>query len=202
MIVQQVFPVTRPTTVADLYADARRARRAKRPWVVMNMISSADGAASIAGVSGGLGNDSDRAVLRQLRSIAHGVIVGAQTVRSESYSPLPPHQTLAVVSRTSNLGSRSDELFGAGNTVVVSGDVEDICASLAGDVWILEGGPTLNAQMLAAECVDEICLTISPSFVAGDVGRIVQGGSSPRSKWNLTHVALDDDFVFLRYLRP
>ncbi len=167
----------------------------------MSMISSADGAMSIDGVSGGLGGPADRNALRHLRSIADGVIVGAQTVRSESYSPLPSHQTLVVVSRSADLGTRTDELIAAGNTKVASGDVQTISSSLHGDIWILEGGPNLNAQMLAAECVDEICLTISPTLVSGSIGRIVSGNDSLNEIWSLAMIAHDADFVFLRYVR-
>lgn len=167
----------------------------------MSMISSADGAISIDGVSGGLGGPADRSVFRHLRSLADGVLVGAETVRSESYSPLPSNQTLAVVSSTSDLGARTDDLLGAGNTVVVSGDAHTICTALKGDIWILEGGPKLNAQVLAANCVDEICLTVSPVFVGSDAGRIVDGVAASTQSWTIAHIARDEDFVFLRYLR-
>lgn len=123
-------------------------------------------------------------------------------MRSESYSPLPPHQTLAVISRTSNLGDTAPELLGAGNTVVHSGTMSDICSRLDGDIWILEGGPTVNAQMLESGCVDEVCLTIAPQFVAGGVGRMTNGGASLDSTWRLVHIAHEDNFVFLRYVRP
>lgn len=165
------------------------------------MISSADGAVAIDGVSGGLGGHSDRSVFRHLRSVADGVLVGARTVRRESYSPLPSHQTLVVVSKSGNLGVHSSNLTSAGNTLVVDGEVRGICSALAGDIWILEGGPSLNAQMLAGDCIDEICLTIAPRFVSSNVGRIIGDGAMADHLWNLAHIAHDEGFVFLRYLR-
>jgi riboflavin biosynthesis pyrimidine reductase len=165
------------------------------------MISSADGAMEIDGTSGGLGSDSDRRVFRHLRSIADGVLVGARTVRSESYSPLPSHQTLVVVSRTGDLGEHSADLTSADNTLVVDGEAREICAALTGTIWILEGGPLLNAQMLSADCIDEICLTVAPRFVSGDAGRIIGDGGSSDHRWDLVHIAHDEGFVFLRYLR-
>lgn len=196
-----MFPAVQETSIVDLYSDSVRRRHADRPWVVMSMISSADGAMSIGGVSGGLGGRADRSVFSHLRSIADGVLVGAQTVRSECYSPLPARQTLAVVSKSANLGDSGEALVSAGNTIVVSGDVRSICRQLEGDVWILEGGPKLNAQMLEADCIDEICLTISPKFVAGAIGRIVAGETMLSATWSLVHIAHEDDFVFLRYVR-
>jgi riboflavin biosynthesis pyrimidine reductase len=92
-------------------------------------------------------------------------------------------------------------LIAAGNSIIVNGDVRDICTSLAGDVWILEGGPSLNAQMIAADCVDEVCLTIAPRFISGDAGRIISGGDLADQKWDLIHIAHHEGFVFLRYVR-
>ena len=198
---QQVFPIHRECSVADLYDDRRRDRHADRPWIILSMISSADGAMAIDGTSGGLGGDSDRSVFRHLRSIADGVLVGAGTVRSESYSPLPSRQTLVVVSKTGNLGAQMSILTSAGNTRVVDGDVRGICSALVGEIWILEGGSSLNAQMLAGDCIDDVCLTIAPRFVSSDVGRIIGDGEFVDHQWNLAHIAHDEGFVFLRYLR-
>jgi riboflavin biosynthesis pyrimidine reductase len=198
---QQLHPVVRDTDVHVLYGSQNRPRLTSRPWIILSMISSADGAVSIDGVSGGLGGPADRAVFRHLRSIADGVIVGAETVRQESYSPLPAHQQLTVVSTSRNLGEHSDILLAAGNTSIVSGDVHAICTSLSGNIWVLEGGPTLNAQMLAQDCVDEVCLTISPRFVGGDTQRIVTGSELDDSTWDVAHIAHQDGFVFVRYLR-
>lgn len=167
----------------------------------MSMISSADGAMTVDGTSTGLGGHVDRSVFLYLRSLADGVIVGARTVRREGYSPLPAHQRLAIVSTTGDFAGRTDALRAAGNTRVVSGDPSDFVPALEGNVWILEGGPTLNAQMLERGFVDEICLTISPRFIGSNARRIVDGSTSFDDAWSLAHIAHDDGFVFLRYLR-
>ncbi len=65
--------------------DARR--RVGRPWVLTNMVSSLDGAIAVDGVSGALGGDGDHRVFRALRAQADVVLVGASTVRAESYGP-------------------------------------------------------------------------------------------------------------------
>lgn len=54
----------------------------------INFVSSADGAATVAGRSGKLGNESDRALMRVLRETADAVMVGAGTVRAEGYGGL------------------------------------------------------------------------------------------------------------------
>jgi riboflavin biosynthesis pyrimidine reductase len=55
------------------------------PWVRVNFVASADGAASVAGRSGGLASGADRQVFGVLRRLADVVLVGAGTVRAEDY---------------------------------------------------------------------------------------------------------------------
>lgn len=55
------------------------------PWVRVNFVSSADGAATVEGTSGGLGSDADKQVFGVLRELAEVVLVGAGTVRAENY---------------------------------------------------------------------------------------------------------------------
>jgi riboflavin biosynthesis pyrimidine reductase len=55
-------------------------------WVRASFISSLDGAATADGRSGALGGAGDRAVFRLMRELADVVVVGAGTVRVETYS--------------------------------------------------------------------------------------------------------------------
>ncbi|MDQ3384586.1 MAG: dihydrofolate reductase family protein [Actinomycetota bacterium] len=73
-----------------------------RPWVVTNMIASADGATTVAGRSGGLGGPADRQVFHLLRASVDVVVAGAETVRVERYRPIlePRPVPIAVVSRS------------------------------------------------------------------------------------------------------
>ena len=79
-----------------------RAPRPGRPWLLANMIASADGSAALEGRSGGLGGPADRQVFHLLRSLADVVLVAAETVRVERYRPIrePRPVPVAVVSRS------------------------------------------------------------------------------------------------------
>lgn len=198
---RMLVPEVRPIAVEDAYDGAHRRRRADRPWVVLTMISSADGAVVVDGSSGGLGNDTDRAVFLHMHRSADTVLVGAETVRSDGYHALPSHQRLVVMSRTGDLGPHTAELLAAGNTDVVSGDVIDIVRGLPGDVCSLEGGPRLNGQMLEADLVDEVNLTIAPVFVSGESTRVAIGAMLDPTRWTLAHVCEDEGYLFVRYLR-
>jgi riboflavin biosynthesis pyrimidine reductase len=58
---------------------------AVRPRLMLNMVSTADGRATLAGRSGSIGGAADRALFHALRAPVDGVLVGAGTVRTESY---------------------------------------------------------------------------------------------------------------------
>jgi riboflavin biosynthesis pyrimidine reductase len=51
------------------------------------MVASLDGAITIAGRSGGLGGEADRAMFFALRHVADVILVGAGTARAEDYGP-------------------------------------------------------------------------------------------------------------------
>ena len=200
-----LFPRPQEISVAAAYDNAHRTRRrddsGDRPWVVLSMISTADGATAIDGNSAKLGGPTDREVFLHLHRSADCVLVGAQTIRQDSYSPLPAHQKLVVLSHTGDLGANTQALLDAGNTQIVTGDVRNIVHDLSGNICVLEGGSNLNNQMLQANLIDEICLTIAPMFVGGTTPRIFEGEWFNHDSWTLAHVCHDSGFVFLRYLR-
>ncbi|HEX6460628.1 MAG TPA: dihydrofolate reductase family protein [Thermoleophilaceae bacterium] len=61
---------------------------ADRPYLALNMISTADGKAAVQGRTAAMSSKTDRAVFHNLRTQADAVMAGAGTVRSERYAPL------------------------------------------------------------------------------------------------------------------
>lgn len=61
---------------------------AERPYLIVNMASTADGKATIDGRAGGIGNEADRQLFHALRTQVDAVLVGAGTVRAERYGRL------------------------------------------------------------------------------------------------------------------
>jgi riboflavin-specific deaminase-like protein len=59
-----------------------------RPYVLLNMISTVDGRASIGGRSGAIGGVADKQLFHGLRTVVDGVMAGAGTIRSERYRRL------------------------------------------------------------------------------------------------------------------
>lgn len=67
---------------------------------------------------------------------------------------------------------------------------------------LCEGGPTLNATLLADDLVDEVFLTIAPLLVGGNAPRIARGIEPTRSHpMRLVELAEHDDELLLRYRR-
>ncbi len=59
-----------------------------RPRVLLNMVSTIDGRATIGGRSGPIGGRADRELFHALRTVVDAVMVGAGTARAERYGPL------------------------------------------------------------------------------------------------------------------
>ncbi len=91
---------------------------AGRAWVRFNFVSAADGAATLDGLSGGLGTPGDRRLFALLRRPADVVLIGAGTIRAEGYEGdlvsaedrawreargLPGHPGIAVLSGSLDL---------------------------------------------------------------------------------------------------
>lgn len=76
--------------VLELLAELRPQARAHadRPFVFVNMISTADGRAARDGRTEALGSDADLALLVGLREIADAVLLGPGTLRAEGYDRL------------------------------------------------------------------------------------------------------------------
>lgn len=220
----------------ELYRTDSRSPVDGSGWLVMNMITSIDGAIAVDGLSGGLGNEADLAVFMTLRRLTNVILVGAGTANAEGYK-VPNadadgrRPVIAVVSRRLSI-DLSSALFVDPHyrPVVVTttdadpvklaavGEVADVIAAGVGRVDVTlavrqlgnrvgptilaEGGPTLNAELVAADLVDEVCVTTSPSIVGGAGGRMLANGPDhdPRS-FVVDRSTMVGGLIFTRYLR-
>lgn len=87
---RQLLPTAGPVDPIAAHAAASRPAPAGRPWVLVNMVASIDGAATVDGLSGGLGGPADRVVFSAIRAVADVILVAAGTVRAEGYGPPRP----------------------------------------------------------------------------------------------------------------
>ncbi|TFC96295.1 MULTISPECIES: pyrimidine reductase family protein [Cryobacterium] len=215
------------------------------PHLRVNFIASLDGAATRAGMSGGLGNTDDKLVFDTLRTLTDVIVVGAGTVRAEGYGGIrldpadaawrvgaglgaqppvavvssrldldPSHPLFAdaavrplVVTHAASPLQRRRDLAEVADVLVCGEDAvnpRQMVAALAerGLVQVLcEGGPHLFGALIEADCIDELCLTVSPVLEGGPAGRIALGRDTASRDMSLLHVLTAGDMLFLRYAR-
>lgn len=215
------LPESENASIDDLYGRRRAAHPDGRPTVELCMITTPDGAISVDGRSGPLGSTADSAVLAVLRQTCDVVVVGAGTVRTESYgAPARAGLRIGVVSRSGNVDTTTP-LFTSGSGFLVvpatapvptvdhvvcgddSVDFARLLATLHSDFGAsfvhVEGGPQINAELLAIDCVDAVNLTVAP-FVSGGEADGISAHTTLR-RFMLEHLCVDGAHVFARYAR-
>ncbi|HXC23324.1 MAG TPA: dihydrofolate reductase family protein [Solirubrobacteraceae bacterium] len=228
--------------------EAARAQTRARPYLLLNMIATADGRATLGGRSGPLGARADKELLYGLRTAVDAVMAGAGTVRAERYGQLirddrarrlrrdrglAEEPLACIVSGRLALDSGIPLLGEAGVRVAILTPSEaslpqdcraeisyvrcardgrldlpaamaELHARLGVRMLLCEGGPHLNAQLLAHGLVDELFLTLSPKLAGGDAVsetlRIVSGPEfDPPLELELAGALEHDSYLFLRY---
>jgi riboflavin-specific deaminase-like protein len=93
---QLLYPESRTTSPEELASGLRLHDKAPpdRPYLVLNMVSSLDGKATIDWRTKGLSTEVDRQLFHRLRTQADAVMVGAGTVRAERYGRMAKSEEL------------------------------------------------------------------------------------------------------------
>jgi len=221
---RQLLPPGPEATAEELAAayDLRALAPADRPAVAVNMIASLDGRITVDGRARGLANRADYELFHALRARVDAVMVGAQTVRVESYGPM---EALAVlVTRTADVPPDVGLLAAPDNRVAVLTPSPDAtlpeCAAevsyLRGTLvdglralrhehavhsLLCEGGPQLLGDLIRDGLVDELHLVIAPKLAAGiDPLTIVSGPSlDPPPELSLLSVHESGGYLFTRW---
>jgi riboflavin-specific deaminase-like protein len=229
--------------------------RPERPYLVLDMVASADGKATVEGRTRALGNDADRAVFHHLRTQCDAVLVGAGTVRIERYGRmikwpelrekreregLTPDPLALVASARLDLSPDLPLLADPESHVVIRTSSELELQETAARIEYLrppaealepetdpggaprfrlgpllerlrsghgvrsvlcEGGPTLNAHLLAEGLVDELFLCVAPLLVGGaQAPTIVTGDPLPKAaEMELVWAYESEAHLLLRY---
>lgn len=109
--------------------------------------------------------------------------------------------TTAEVARTRpELRERADLLL-AGDTAVDVGAAVERLQARGFHRILCEGGPTLLDELIAADLVDEMCVTISPTLSGESTGRRPGAHLDRPARMSLRHSVNDGDYVYLRYSR-
>lgn len=177
------------------------------PGLRVNLVATLDGGtADAGGTSAGITAGADRVVLGAIRSVSDTVLIGAATLRAEP-GLVPKRTHLTVLTTTGDFsGATVRDDIEPGRILVVgpSGAEERARATFSApfeyfavdgdravplarmltalrerglEKIVCEGGPRLVGQLLAANLVDEICLTTVPRIVGQP--QVLFGGASP-----------------------
>jgi len=216
-----------------------------RPYVVLNMVSTADGRATLGGRAGPIGNRADRELFHQLRTRTDAVLVGAGTARVEHYGRLvrdpalraqrehdgleadplaclvsgrldlpledvpllrDPSSTVAILTASDaelrGAAARMHYLRAAEGIVDLRPMLGELRSRLGVRSILCEGGPTLNAALLAEGLVDELFLSLAPKLTGGlDPLTIVAGAALPEPiDMDLSWLLECEGHLFLRYV--
>lgn len=91
--VLRLFPQpATPLAAEDVYTEISFPILRTRPYVVINMVASLDGKASLSGKAGSIGSSIDRLLMRTLRAHADAVMIGAGTLRAEKLTLTVPEK--------------------------------------------------------------------------------------------------------------
>lgn len=180
-----------PVDILEMLFSERR-EVAGRPWVMLNMVESIDGATAVDGGASALNDADDRALFLGLRAVADVVMNGAETVRRENLGPvrineemaewraragMGPHPRMVVLTRSLDLDP-SQRVFSDPDRrpMVITGQGADpsrveLISTVADVVRVetLDGPGIVSALGDAGVVLCEGGPTINSQLIRGDV---------------------------------
>jgi riboflavin biosynthesis pyrimidine reductase len=191
-------PATIPEIVEGLGLWERPVSPAPRPRLILNMVSSVDGRATVEGRSGPLSDRADRQLFHGLRTAVDAVLVGARTARVERYGRLIPQQERRALRRERGLSE--EPLACLVSASLALGDDIPLLAEPAARLAILTPSasslPTCAADVDYVRTTSDGQLDLAAALVeVGDrfgVGSVLCEGG-PHLAGELIHAGLVDE---------
>jgi 5-amino-6-(5-phosphoribosylamino)uracil reductase len=218
LTLRRILPDHRETTPFDATTGFEFAALAppERPYIALNMVATADGAASLGGRTRELSDPTDRAIFHGLRTQVDCVMVGAGIVSGRLALPADLPMLADTESRVVVMTGSDGDITGAAAKVDylrASGGDELLLAPLVARLRaehgvrsvLCEGGPHLNRSLLAERLVDEVFLTLAPKLVGGAPDTTIVAGAPPDEPLELELVSVHESAggLYLRYcVRP
>jgi riboflavin biosynthesis pyrimidine reductase len=139
----------------------------------------------VAVVTGSLAFDWEIPLFRDAAPEARPILLAPSTAAPDAVAAAAAHAEVRVAGEHRvDLVAALDRLADHGATVV----------------WC-EGGPHLLGELVGADLLDELCLTVAPVMGGDPLPVSVSPPGGERGRFALRHVAADGDTVFLRYER-
>ncbi|MCM6774383.1 pyrimidine reductase family protein [Nocardia sp. CDC159] len=121
----------------------------------------------------------------------------ARLFTDTSRPPIVLTTAAAPAERKHALAAAGAEVLEVGETTVPAAGIRAALAERGLLRVLCEGGPSLFGELIVAEAVDELCLTVSPLLVGGTAGRIAVSPNALPTPMRLWHALLDDDGTVL-----
>ena len=127
--------------------------------ILANLVLGSDGSTTLGGSSKSLSSAEDRKRFHELRAQASVILIGGNTARTEPYAQTPV--PLIVVSKSGDIPDSVRK-----NSMAQIWDVDPISAvekaqEEFGGNLLVEGGMNLIQELLIANKIDELYLTLS-----------------------------------------
>ena len=127
--------------------------------ILANLVLGSDGSTTLDGSSKALSSATDRKRFHELRAQVSAILIGGNTARTEPYATTPV--PLAVITRT---GDIPDSVRGNPKAQIWELDpisaIKKACDEFGGNI-LVEGGINLIQELLIANQIDELYLTLS-----------------------------------------
>jgi len=118
----------------------------------------------------------------------------------EDKPPLIYTKSESLEENASKLVSSSEIIDFPKKELTVSRVVSDLFKQ-DGKIVVCEGGPNLNANLLAAGLIDEFCLSVSPRAVGGeDPAAFLNNPVNSPVELTVDRILMEEEFLFCRYL--
>ncbi|MGB4321572.1 MAG: dihydrofolate reductase family protein [Candidatus Microthrix parvicella] len=102
------------------------------------------------------------------------------------------------IRQAEDAGIRVEQLGESDSTVAAA---LDRLSETGANVVLTEGGPAGLADIIEADWLDELCLTLAPRLLGDGLNLIERSGLEGR-RWQLQHCWAADDDLYLSYRRP
>ena len=181
----QVELGVRSAEVSTQLAPYIKHRTTGRPWVILKLAATLDGATAAAdGSSRWITGPQARADAHRMRAESDAVIVGANTIRMDDPdldvrdSASPGRQPLRVVLGTAPADARAQPVR------EFIGDPGRLLDELAAEGLVqvmVEGGAAVAGAWHRADLVDRYVFYLAPALAGGESGRPMLAGAGPAS---------------------
>ncbi len=196
-VLRRLFPNPGEISPEELISGLRLGERApaERPYVVLNMVATLDGKATVEGRTRAMSSEADRVLFHHLRTQVDAVLVGATTVAVEGYGRiaksdelrakreregLMPDALAVVASARLTLPAEAKLLHETGQRVVIATGSEEELGGVTADVEYLRVGddlPVLLARLREEHGVRSVLCEGGPTlnshlFAAGLVDEL------------------------------